>query len=65
MNEIQATAVAEALGGEMSPPLCHAWPVQFPRSDGRKVVVSAEVVCEYADDEAFEKNQCSSAILLH
>lgn len=65
MDEQQAKAVAEALGGEAWNSGGDIWLVLFRRSDGKLVVLSDEVVCEYENEEAFEENKPSQTILLH
>jgi hypothetical protein len=47
MDEGQAMHVTEALGGEAWNSGGNIWLVLFHRSDGKLVVLSNEVVCEY------------------
>ena len=54
MNESQARIVAEALHGETWQSGGGIWLVVFRRTDGKTVMISDEVVCEYEDDEAVE-----------
>jgi hypothetical protein len=66
MDEGQAMHhVAEALGGEAWNSGGDIWLVLFHRSDGKLVVLSDEVVCEYDSEEAFEHSRAAKAILLH
>lgn len=65
MDENQANAVAEALGGETWQSGGDIWLVVFRRSDGRVVVISDEVVCEYVNDDAFEAGDAETSIILH
>ena len=58
MDENQADAVAEALGGE-------TWQILLRRGDGGLVVISDEVVCEYEDEAAFESNRPKTSVVLH
>jgi len=62
MNEIQATSVAEGLGGKTWQSGGGIWLVYFERNDGRYVAISDEVVCEYESREAFESGQPLSSI---
>ncbi len=64
MNEEQAEAVATALdgdswqsGGDINLVLIH-------RKDGRLVVLSDEVVCEYKSEEAFDQCRADKSIPL-
>jgi len=65
MEEEAAKAAAEALGGTAWQSGGGIWLVRFERGDGRLVVLSDEVVCEYADADAFEDNRSDAAIVLH
>jgi hypothetical protein len=64
MDENQATAIANALGGETWQSGGDLWLVLVKRSDGHVVVISDESVCEYDSEEAFEEGQSSRAINL-
>jgi len=64
MDEPQATAIAEALGGETWQSGGDIWLVILRRADGRLVVLSDDVVCEYADDDAFDNGRASTSITL-
>jgi len=65
MDEKQANAVAEALGGLAWNSGGGIWLVRFERADGKLVVLSDEVVCEYADEDAFERAEARVRVLLH
>ena len=65
MDQHQATTVAEALAGETWQSGGDIWLVLLRRSDGKLVVISDEVVCEYESTEAFEENRADAAIMLH
>lgn len=64
MDEQQAAAVAEALSGKTWQSGGDVWLVIVRRNDGRLVVVSDDVVCEYVDDDAFDRGRASSSITL-
>lgn len=63
MNENQATAVAEVVGGDPWQSGGGIWLVLKRRADGRLVVISEECVCEYEGDEAFERADARTSIL--
>jgi len=65
MNEEQANAVADALGGRTWQSGGDIWLVLIDRTDGKLVVVSDETVCEYNNEESFEKAKPAKTILLH
>jgi len=65
MDQQTAGAVAEALGGQAWHSGGGIWLVRFERADGKLVVVSDEVVCEYGNDGAFDQAQPTAAIRLH
>jgi len=65
MNEEQANAVADALGGRTWQSGGDIWLVLIDRTDGKLVVVSDEVICEYANQEAFDDCKPLQSILLH
>ena len=65
MDEKQADAVAEALGGRTWNSGGEIWLVLLDRADGKLVVISDEAVCEYADQKAFDAVQASATIVLH
>ena len=57
MDEAQAKAVADALCGAAWNSGGGIWLVQFERKDGRLVVLSDEVVCEYSSLREFEASE--------
>lgn len=65
MNESQATAVAEALSGEAWQSGGDIWLVLLRRTDGKLTVISDEVICEYENEESFEKAKPAKTIMLH
>jgi len=65
MDEKSAKAVAEALGGAAWNSGGGIWLVRFERADGRLAVLSDEVVCEYADEFAFERTEPAASVVLH
>lgn len=65
MNEEQAKAVAEAIGGDPWQSGGDIWLVLCRRADGKLAVVSDEAVCLYEDDHAFETAQATDSITLH
>jgi len=65
MDENQANLVAEALGGEVWQSGGDIWVVIIRRSDGKQVVISDEIVCEYENSIAFDDNRPLNSILLH
>ena len=65
MNEMQATKIAEILGGPAWQSGGDIWLVLFERSDGKVVALSDDVVCEYADQFALEDGNQSASIILH
>jgi hypothetical protein len=64
MTEEQATAIADALGGEAWQSGGDIWLVIVRRQDGHMVVLSDEVICEYENEEAFDEAKASTANLL-
>ena len=64
MDEEQANAIAEALGGETWQSGGDIWLVIFRRPDGHVVVLSDEAVCEYSSEEALGTEQPLSNIVL-
>jgi len=65
MNELQATTVAKALSGETWQSGGNIWLVLLRRTDGSLAVISDEAVCEYENEEFFEKAKPAKTILLH
>jgi hypothetical protein len=63
MNEQQANAVAEALCGSAWHSGGGIWLVLKERSDGRLVVISDEVVCEYTSQADFENGAKETAAI--
>jgi hypothetical protein len=64
MNEKQATAVAEALGGEAWHSGGGIWLVRLTNPEGRLVVFSDDLVCEYKDEDAFRDGEALQTITL-
>jgi len=64
MNQQQADAVAEALGGESWQSGGDIWLVVIRRLDESVVVISDESICEYPDESAFEHGRASTMIPL-
>jgi hypothetical protein len=64
MDEKQATAIAEALGGEAWQSGGDIWLVLMHRQDGHLVVISDEIVCEYENQEAFDEGKGIASINL-
>ena len=65
MNEQQAQAIADALSGETWQSGGDIWLVILRRNDGKVVVISDDVICLYADDEAFDAGQALQSIELN
>jgi hypothetical protein len=63
MNEQQADAVAEALGGLTWNSGGGIWLVLKERSDGRLVAISDEIVCEYTSQADFESGAKETAAI--
>ena len=64
MNEVEASSVAEALGGYEWQSGGGIWLVRLERDDGSIVVISDDAVCEYEDVEALQAGDSISAIFL-
>ena len=64
MTEQQAAAVAEAIGGDVWQSGGGIWLVLRNRADGRMVVMSDESVCEYVDEDAFDRAEPTNSLLL-
>lgn len=64
MDEEQAKAVADALSGQAWQSGGDIWLVLKQRQDGRLVVISEDVICEYASQEAFDRSESGVSILL-
>lgn len=65
MNEEQAKAVADALGGNAWNSGGNIWLVQVQKEQGDMVVISDDVVCEYENEDAFADAKPTASILLH
>jgi hypothetical protein len=65
MTEIQATSVAGAFGGNVYQSGGGIWLVLLQRADGELVVISDEAICLYDDEEAFERGDAKTTIVLH
>jgi hypothetical protein len=65
MNEEQAEAVAEALGGRTWQSGGEIWLVLFERADGKLVVISDDVICEYASQAELDMSRPNQSIILH
>jgi len=63
MDEMQATKLAEILGGETWQSGGDIWLVLIRRNDGHLIVFSDESVCEYESEEAFENAITASSIV--
>ncbi len=64
MTRQQAEAVSAALGGEAWHSGGNIWLARLVAPDGRLVVISEDMVCEYADDDAFGDGHASNSIEL-
>lgn len=64
MDEVQAEAIAGALGGITWQSGGDIWLVLLRRSDGRLVVVSDDAVCEYDGEDAFDGGCAAQTIRL-
>jgi hypothetical protein len=65
MNEEQANAVAQALGGNAWNSGGNIWLVRVQKEQGDMVVISDDVVCEYENEDAFSDSKPTASILLH
>jgi hypothetical protein len=65
MDEQQAQKIADALQGKVWDSGGGIHLVVINRQDGKLVVISDEVVCEYASEEDFENSLVANSILLH
>lgn len=63
MDESDAQAVADALGGRIWHSGGDMWLVLFDKPDGHLVVISDEAVCEYASEADFEQSKQLTSIL--
>ena len=64
MDEKKAKELAELLGGNVWNSGGDVWLVRLERSDGKLVVMSEEVVCEYDNEKAFEDNKSNNSIII-
>ncbi len=64
LNERTADQIARALGGESWQSGGGIWLVLIRRKDGALVVISDEVISEYASEAAFETCSAGKTILL-
>jgi hypothetical protein len=64
MDEIQAEAVAKALGGDIWNSGGEMYLVILRRSDGRVVAISDESVCVYASEDALQSAQPLESTIL-
>ncbi len=64
MGEVQAEALAVAIGGETWQSGCGIWLKTVGRGDGSLVVFSDDAVCEYANEDAFEAENAKPTIQL-
>jgi len=65
MDEEQANAVAEALGGDTWQSGGDIWLVLFRRADGKLVALSDDTVCEYGSEEDLAESRPRVSIVLH
>ena len=65
MNEEEAEKTAEILGGSAWHSGGGIWLVTFERTDGKLVVLSDEVVCEYPNWASFENSKPVTSVVLH
>jgi hypothetical protein len=65
MNEQQAQAIADALGGETWQSGGDIWLVILRRADEKVVVISDDAICLYANDDAFDAGEAEQTIGFH
>lgn len=65
MNEEQAKAIAKVFGGRTWQSGGEIWLVLIDKKDGKLVVISDEVICEYSNQMDFDNNKLHNSILLH
>ena len=65
MGEQQATAIADAIGGETWQSGGEIWLVILRKADGRVVALSDDCICEYESDDAFQDGTSIATIHLH
>jgi hypothetical protein len=64
MNEKQAEIMAEALRGRTWQSGGDIWLVLIDKKDGKLVVISEEVICEYNNEDNFDKSNPAKTIFL-
>jgi len=64
MTEEQATAVADALGGETWQSGGDIWLVLLRRADGKVTAISEDIVCEYENEDSLQAGTSSLSISL-
>lgn len=64
LNEETAAQVARALGGEAWQSGGDIWLVLIHRKDGKLVIISDDVVCEYATEADFDSGRADKSVLL-
>lgn len=64
MNESDAKKLAEVLGGDAWHSGGGIWLVKLMNPEGRLVVFSDDLVCEYADEDAFREGNALQEIVL-
>lgn len=64
MNQVEAKAVAAALKGQAWHSGGGIWLVRIRRADGRLVVVSDDLVCEYLGEDSFFEGKAESTVSL-
>ena len=64
MDEQQANAIADVLGGTAWNSGGDIWLLRIERADGKLVIISDDAVCEYDNEDAFDKNNPSQSIIL-
>ena len=65
MDELTAAQLAAILGGEAWQSGGAIYLVTVNREDGSLVVFSADAICEYENDEAFDAGRASKTIFLN
>jgi hypothetical protein len=65
MIEQEATAIAEAIGGETWQSGGDTWLVILRKADGRVVALTDDCICEYESDDAFQDGRATATIMLH
>ena len=65
MFEQEATAIADAIGGETWQSGGDTWLVILRKADGRVVALTDDCICEYESDDAFQDGRAVATIMLH